>query len=77
MVEAGQKYRHFKGAICEIIAVAKDSETLEDMVVYKHEGQIWVRPYKMFTSLVDKEKYPNTEQEYRFELIEEPSSKRL
>ncbi|PJA48890.1 MAG: hypothetical protein CO170_01235, partial [candidate division SR1 bacterium CG_4_9_14_3_um_filter_40_9] len=30
------KYRHYKGSICEVIGIAKHSETLEDMVVYKH-----------------------------------------
>jgi hypothetical protein len=66
----GEVYRHFKGHICKIIAIAKDSETLEEMVVYEHENEIWVRPLKIFTSKVDKEKYPNVEQEYRFILIE-------
>ena len=45
--------------------------TLEDCVVYTHEGseELWVRPLSMFTSLVDKEKYPDVEQIHRFELI--------
>ncbi len=67
----GEKYRHFKGAIVEILEVAKDSETLEDMVVYKHTdtNEIWVRPLSMFLSKVDTEKYPDVKQEYRFEKI--------
>ena len=64
------KYRHFKGRIYEVIAIAKHSETLEEMVVYKHNDDIWVRPYSMFIEKVDKEKYPNILQEYRFELID-------
>ena len=69
----GDKYKHFKGAIVEVLELAKDSETLEEMVVYKHEGtnEIWVRPLSMFLSKVDKEKYPDVKQEYRFEKIEE------
>jgi hypothetical protein len=67
--KSGEIYRHFKGHICKIIAIAKDSETLEEMVVYEHEGEIWVRPLEIFMSKVDKEKYPNVEQEYRFMLI--------
>ena len=69
----GDKYRHFKGAIVEVLEIAKDSETLEEMVVYKHEetGEIWVRPLSMFLSKVDKDKYPDVKQEYRFEKIEE------
>ena len=72
-MEKGEKYRHFKGAIVEVLELAKDSETLEEMVVYKHEGtnEIWVRPLSMFLSKVDKEKYPDVKQEYRFEKIEE------
>ena len=67
----GEKYRHFKGAIVEILEIAKDSETLEDMVVYKHTdtNEIWVRPLSMFLSKVDTKKYPNVKQEYRFEKI--------
>jgi len=71
-IKVGAKYKHFKGTIMEVIAIAKHSETLEDMVVYKHleDGQVWVRPLDMFNSLVDKNKYPDVEQEYRFEEIE-------
>ncbi|MBE6149405.1 MAG: DUF1653 domain-containing protein [Firmicutes bacterium] len=68
-VIVGKKYRHFKGNIIEIIGLAKHSETLEDMVVYKHDGEVWVRPYSMFFDKVDKEKYPDITQEYRFEMI--------
>ena len=76
MVEKGQKYRHFKGTVHEIIAVAKHTETGEYMVIYDHNGEIWARPYDMFISPVDHEKYPDVKQEYRFELIEEPSKQR-
>lgn len=67
----GQKYRHFKGNIITVLEIAKNTETLEMMVVYDHDGTIWVRPYEMFISKVDKEKYPDVEQEYRFQLVEE------
>lgn len=72
-VKENQLYRHFKGTIHKIICVAKDSETLGDVVVYTHEedNEIWVRPLEMFLSEVDHEKYPDVEQKYRFELIEE------
>ena len=70
-IKVGAKYRHFKGTIMEVIAIAKHSETLEDMVIYKHleDEQIWAKPMDMFNSLVDKEKYPDVTQEYRFEEI--------
>lgn len=68
---AGQKYRHFKGMTVTILAIAKDSETLEELVVYEHDSEVWVRPIRMFLSEVDKEKYPDVLQSMRFELIEE------
>lgn len=51
--------------------VALDSETGEEMVVYRAlygEGKLWVRPLKMFLSEVNHEKYPKVEQRWRFEL---------
>ena len=70
-IKIGKQYRHFKGKIITVLYVAKDSETLEDLIVYKHDedDQIWVRNKEMFLSKVDKEKYPNIEQVYRFEEI--------
>lgn len=69
-IEIGKKYKHFKGIVVEVIAIAKDTETLEEMVVYKHDNDTWVRPYSMFIEPVDKEKYPDATQKYRFELID-------
>ena len=69
-VEVGKKYRHFKGKIVTVLNIAKHSETLEDMVVYEHDGEVWVRPYDLFCSKVDKDKYPDVNQEYRFESVE-------
>lgn len=73
MIKKGEKYKHFKGMIVEILEIAKDSETLEDMVVYKHTdtNEVWVRPLSMFLSKVDTEKYPDVKQEYRFEKVVE------
>ena len=72
-VVVGRTYRHFKGALCKVIALAKHSESLEKMVVYNHLGtnEVWVRPYDLFVSKVDHEKYPEIEQEYRFQYIGE------
>ena len=65
----GKNYRHFKGDIVKVLYIAKDSETLEEKVVYEHNNQIWVRDMDMFASLVDKEKYKDVKQKYRFEEI--------
>jgi hypothetical protein len=54
------KYRHFKGNCYELIGVARHSETLEPMVVYRAlygEGGLWVRPAAMWTEIVHKENY--------------------
>ena len=54
------KYRHFKGKEYELLFVAKHSETLEPMVVYRAlygESGVWVRPAEMWSETVDKENY--------------------
>ncbi len=54
------KYRHFKGMEYELIGIAKHSETLEPMVVYRAlygDGGLWVRPAHMWTEHVDRENY--------------------
>ncbi|MGN1015522.1 MAG: DUF1653 domain-containing protein [Faecousia sp.] len=53
-------YRHFKGNRYELIGVAKHSETLEPMVVYRAlyaERGLWVRPAAMWTETVDRDGY--------------------
>ncbi len=75
----GEIYRHFKGNLYEIIIIARDSETLEEKVVYKEvDGDAaYVRSLPMFVSYVDKQKYPDVKQEFRFELVREASSKKV
>ena len=71
MVKLGL-YRHFKGTVYEVIGVATHSETQEQLVIYRpvsDRNKLWARPLEMFTSKVDKNKYPNVKQEYRFEPI--------
>lgn len=70
-VVVGGTYRHFKGTLHKVICLARHSETEELLVIYTHGHDIWARPIKMFTSLVDKKKYPLVEQKYRFELVED------
>ncbi len=77
-IKVGGVYKHFKGNLYEVVAVAYDSESNNDdephkLVVYKAlygDGMFWVRDYDMFLSKVDKNKYPDVNQEYRFEEVE-------
>ncbi|HEY9254515.1 MAG TPA: DUF1653 domain-containing protein [Stenotrophomonas sp.] len=50
------RYRHFKGGLYEVTGVARSSETLAPMVVYRAlygEGGLWVRPLAMFVEEID------------------------
>jgi len=55
VIENG-KYRHYKGNLYEVVGMAKHSETLEDMVIYKPlygEGATWVRPANMWNDSIN------------------------
>ncbi|MBQ2117283.1 MAG: DUF1653 domain-containing protein [Lachnospiraceae bacterium] len=72
-----EQYMHFKGKKYQIIAVARHSENDEKYVVYQQlyaPFEVYVRPLDMFMSKVDTQKYPNVEQTYRFEKIDNAES---
>ena len=69
-VKIGQIYKHFKGNLYRVLNIGCDSETLEKVVIYQDindDKKIWVRKYSDFISLVDKDKYPDVSQVFRFE----------
>ncbi len=79
-IKVGGLYKHFKGHIYKVIAIGYDSEKYDEknpdnckLVVYESidDKKVWIRPYDMFNSIVDRKKYPNVKQEYRFEEIKE------
>lgn len=77
VVTVGKTYRHFKGKDYKVLCIAKDSdsdpEDLKEVVVYEAlygRHIVWVRGYDEFLAPVDKEKYPDVTQEYRFEQID-------
>ena len=52
------KYRHFKGNMYEVLGFAKNSESLEEMVIYKAlygDGEIWVRPASLWNETVERD----------------------
>ena len=75
----GKVFRHFKGNYYYIEDISLDSETKENVVVYRplyerEDSMLWTRPAKMFFGEIDEKRQDNlTGQKHRFELVEELS----
>ena len=75
-IEIGKTYKHFKGHIYKVIDIVYDAdskgEELEKVVIYESiddKKMKWARKYDDFASILDKEKYKDVNQTYRFEKI--------
>lgn len=72
-IKVGTIYQHFKGNKYKILCIALNIETDKRMVIYQditNKDRIFARDYDMFISKVDRDKYPDVKQIYRFEEIE-------
>ena len=70
-IVSGSFYKDKKNNLYQIICEAYDLENKERKVIYQAlygDREMYIRPYKMFISEVNKEKYPEVTQKYRFEL---------
>ena len=70
-VKKNRVYKHFKGDSYIVVDIAKYSEDLKELVIYRGlygDGSLWARPIDDFLAEVDHKKYPDIKQKYRFEL---------
>lgn len=56
-IKVGKTYKHYKGNIYKIIALGKNSENMEDMIVYQSisDNKVWIRPKSMWNDTIDNQ----------------------
>ena len=82
-IKIGKVYKHFKNKLYIVLDIVNDCESnndaeLKKVVIYQAlygDNLKWARPYDMFNSEVDHEKYPEVTQKYRFEEVDELEAK--
>lgn len=70
----GECYRHFKGRRFQVLTIAEHTERKETLVIYEGlygRHPVYAKTLEHFLGIVDKEKFPDTDQIYRFELEED------
>lgn len=66
----GMQYRHFEGTIYKIIAIATHATSGETFIVYESpDHHVFTEPYDHFVQKVDRKKYPEATQKFRFEAV--------
>lgn len=71
IINIGSAYKDYNGNVVRVLCIAQHFIENETLVIYERliDHMTMAIPMKMFSDRVDKSKYPNSKQEYMFELI--------